>query len=176
VVDVRGTLDPTNMQYYQLSYGQGINPSQWIQIGQQQTTFQRGATLGQWDTAGLSGLYNISLTVVRSDSSRESRTVQVTVDNTPPPIRLSAGEPGKVYRWPTDQQVSLTAEVQDDYSINRVEFFHNGQRLGADESWPYGFDWNITRTGTETFSAVAIDAVGNQSNAEITVDITRAGS
>jgi membrane carboxypeptidase/penicillin-binding protein PbpC len=174
VVDVRGTLDPTNMQYYQLSYGQGINPSQWLQIGEQQTTFQRGATLGQWDTSSLSGLYNILLTVVRNDNSRESRTVQVTVDNTRPTISLSAGEPGQVYRWPTDQKISLTAEVQDDYSISRVEFFHNGQRLGADESWPYGFDWNITRTGTETFSAVAFDAVGNQSNAEIMVEITRA--
>ncbi|HEX2907058.1 MAG TPA: Ig-like domain-containing protein, partial [Phototrophicaceae bacterium] len=175
VVDVRGTLDPANMQYYQLSYGEGPNPAQWLQIGERQTVFQRGATLGQWDTSGLSsGLYNLLLTVVRTDNTLESKSVQVTVDNTPPTITLAAGEPGYIYRWPTDRAVTLTAEVQDDYSISRVEFYHNGQRLGDDESWPYGFDWDITRTGTETFSAVAIDAVGNQTNSEITVEITRA--
>ncbi|MBI5671053.1 MAG: transglycosylase domain-containing protein [Chloroflexi bacterium] len=178
VVDIRGTLDPTNMQYYQLAYGEGPNPSQWIQIGEQQTTFQRGASLGTWDTSGLpSGLYNILLTVVRADNTRETAPVQVTVDNTPPTISLSAGEPGKVYRWPQDTQVTLAAEVQDDYSVSRVEFYHNGQQLGADESWPYGFTWDITRTGTETFSAVAIDAVGNSASADLTVEITRgAGS
>lgn len=175
VVDIRGTLDPTNMQYYQLAYGEGPNPAQWIQIGERQTTFQRGASLGRWDTLGLpSGLYNILLTVVRGDNSRETAPVQVTVDNTPPTISLSAGEPGKVYRWPQDTQVTLTAEVQDDYSVSRVEFYHNGQQLGADESWPYGFAWNITRTGTETFSAIAVDAVGNTASADITVEISRA--
>ncbi len=174
MVDVRGTLDPTNMQYYYLSYGQGLNPSAWVQIGEQQTAFQRGASLGAWDTSGLSGLYNVLLTVVMNDNSREVARVQVTVDNTPPTISLSAGEAGQVYRWPTDSVVALTADVADDYSISRVEFFHNGQRLGADESWPYGFEWNITRTGIETFSAVAVDAVGNQSGAEITVEIVRA--
>lgn len=175
VVDIRGTLDPTNMQYFQLAYGQGPNPSEWIQIGERQTEFRRGATLGQWNTAGLSGLYNILLTVALNDNSRESRSVLVTVDNTPPTVSLAAGEPGQIFQWPGDQIVPLAAEVQDDYSVARVEFYHNGQLLGADETWPYGFEWKITRTGTERFAAAAYDVVGNRADVEITVEVVRSG-
>jgi hypothetical protein len=115
------------------------------------------------------------LTVQRNDNTAETKTVQVTVDNTPPTITLGAGEPGKIYKLPGDTVVSLNADVQDTYSINRVEFYQNGQFLGSDTQWPYGFDWNITQTGTQIFSAVAFDAVGNQANSEVTVDITRGG-
>jgi hypothetical protein len=174
-VDIRGTLDPANMQFFQLSYGQGPNPSEWFTIGGQQTEFRPGSTLGSWDTTNLNGLYNILLTVQRSDNTAETKTVQVTVDNTPPTITLSAGEPGRVYSLPGDTVINLEAEVQDTYSIDRVEFFHNGQFLGSDTQWPYGFEWDITRTGTEVFSAVAIDAVGNQANSEIIVEIRRGG-
>ncbi len=173
VVDVRGSLDPANMQYFTLAYGQGPNPTSWIQIGERQTVFNPGTSLGRWETGGLNGLYNILLTVVRNDNTVETKTVQVTVDNTPPTISLSAGEPGRVYRLPGDTTIPLVADVQDGYAINRVEFFQNGQLLGSDTEYPFGFDWNITRTGTEIFSAVAFDAVGNQSNAEITVEIAR---
>ena len=174
VVDVRGSLDPSNMQFFQLAYGQGPNPGQWFQIGDRQTEFRPGSTLGSWDTTGLTdGLYNLQLIVQRNDNQVETKTVQVTVDNTPPTISLSAGEPGRVYRLPGDTVVSLTADVSDTYTVDRVEFYHNGQLLGSDTDYPYGFDWDITQTGTETFSAVAFDTVGNQSNAEITVDITR---
>lgn len=174
-VDVRGTLDPANMQFFQLSYGQGPNPTEWFQIGERQTEFRPGSTLGTWDTTGLNGLYNILLTVQRNDNTAETKTVQVTVDNIPPTITLNAGEPGKIYKLPGDTVVSLSADVQDTYSIDRVEFYQNGQLLGSDTQWPYGFDWNITQTGTQTFSAVAFDAVGNQANSEVSVEITRGG-
>jgi len=174
-VDIRGTLDPANMQLFQLSYGQGPNPSEWFTIGGQQTEFRPGSTLGTWNTEGLNGLYNILLTVQRTDNTAETKTVQVTVDNTPPTITLRAGEPGRIYNLPGDSLISLEADVQDTYSIDRVEFFRNGQFLGSDTQWPYGFDWDITQTGTEVFSAVAIDAVGNQANSEVTVEIRRGG-
>jgi membrane carboxypeptidase/penicillin-binding protein len=173
VVDIRGSLDE-NMQYYTLSYGQGLNPTQWFQIGDQRTTFAPGSTLGTWDTSGLDGLYNLQLTVVLNDNSRDTDIVAVTIDNAPPVIALSAGDPGQVFRFPADDVIPLVAEVQDNLAIARVEFYHNGQLLGVDAEWPYGFDWDITRTGVEIFTAVAFDQVGNQASSEITVEITRA--
>jgi hypothetical protein len=172
-VDIRGTLDPAGMQFYQLAYGQGQNPTEWIQIGQRQTSFVGGALLGQWDTSGLNGLYNILLTVVRDDNKVDTATVQVTIDNTPPAIQLNAGVPGQVFTFPADQAVTLEAVVQDDYAIERVEFYHNGQLLGIDRDFPFGFSWDITQTGTELFAAVAFDAVGNQANSSVEVTITR---
>jgi membrane peptidoglycan carboxypeptidase len=175
VVDIRGSLVPNDMQFYTLSYGQGLNPTEWIQIGEQQTAFTRGSTLGTWDTSGLDGLYNLQLRVVLNDNSVDTDIVPVTIDNASPVVTLIAGAPGQVFRFPVDSVIPLVAEVQDNLAIARVEFYHNGQLLGVDAEWPYGFDWDITQTGSETFTAVAFDAVGNQSSGEIAVEITRAG-
>ena len=177
VVDIRGSMDDSNMQYYQLAYGQGLNPEQWIQIGGQQRVFTRGASLGTWDTTGLDGLYSLRLTVVINDNSLETDVRQVTVDNQPPIVTLSAGDVAQtVFRWPTDRTITLNAEVVDNLAIDLVEFYYNGQFIGTDEEWPYGFEWEITRVGTETFSAVAFDAVGNQANTDLTVEVVRAES
>ncbi len=173
-VDIRGSLDPTNMQFYQLAYGQGLNPAQWIQIGPQQTDYTRGASLGLWDTSGLDGLYSLRLTVVLNDNTLETDVRQVTVDNQPPVVTLTTSQP--VYRWPNDQVISLDAEVADNLAIERVEFYYNGEFIGTDAEWPYGFEWDITRVGVERFGVVAFDAVGNQANAEITIEVVRGAS
>jgi hypothetical protein len=143
-------------------------------IGDPQTSYTRGASLGKWDTTVLTGgLYNILLTVVGKDGSAETATVQVIVDNVPPAITLTAGETGKIYLWPQENTIPLEATASDDYSISRVEFYHNGEFLGADTQAPYGFDWDIDGAGSETFTAAAFDAVGNQSSSTLTVEIRR---
>jgi membrane peptidoglycan carboxypeptidase len=174
-VDVRGSIIPDHLQFYQLAYGQGLNPSQWTDIGGPQTTFTRGDSLATWDTTGLDGLYNLRLTVVTDDNSIETRVTQVTVDNLAPTLSLSAGESGKIFRWPGDTVIPLTADVLDNLAIAHVEFYHNGQYVGRDEEWPYGFEWETTGVGTESFSATAFDAVGNSSSADLTVEVVRAG-
>lgn len=176
VVDVRGSMDTSEMIYYQLSYGQGTNPDRWIDITGQRESFTPGTSIGQWDTAGLEGTYIIRLTVVMEDGSLETGTSQVIVDNIPPTIILTAGEPGQSFRWPEDQTIPIRAEVVDNIRIDRVEFYHNGQLIGVDTNHPYGYDHPINRTGTEIFTAVVFDAVGNSSEAEITVEVTRSGS
>jgi membrane peptidoglycan carboxypeptidase len=173
VVDIRGTLDPADLQYFQLAYGAGPSPTSFIQIGEPQTRFNRGASIGLWDTGGLSGLYTLVLRVVRNDNTADSALTQVIIDNTPPTIVLDAGEPGRIYRWPAESSLTLTATTSDDYTLDRVEFYHNGQYLGSDTEAPYGFTWEIEHAGTETFAAVAFDAVGNQSNSEAQVEIVR---
>lgn len=173
MVDIRGTLRPEDMRYFQLSYGEGASPGGYLQIGPQQTTFTAGASLGTWDTTGLSGLYTLLLTVVHQDNSAESATVQVIVDNTPPTITLSAGEPGKIYRWPSESSLNLSANVGDDYQVQRVEFYRDGEFLQTDTENPYEYVYTLTETGTFTFTAVAFDAVGNQTSSSTTVEVTR---
>ncbi|MBI1281457.1 MAG: hypothetical protein GC179_25240 [Anaerolineaceae bacterium] len=172
-VDIRGTLKPEDMKYFQLSYGEGASPSGYLQIGNQQTSFTAGSSLGTWDTTGLSGLYTLLLTVVHRDNSAESATVQVIVDNTPPVISLSAGEAGKIYRFPQESSINLSANVSDDYQVQRVEFYKDGEFLGTDTDNPYDYTYTLTGTGTFTFTAVAFDAVGNQTSSSISVEVTR---
>lgn len=174
VVDVRGSLEAGDLSFYQLAYGRGLNPDRWIDIGGPQTSFSQGASLGQWDTTGLDGIYNLRLTVVDSNQTIETRVVQVTVDNVPPTVTLNAGEPGQVYRWPGDTEIPLTAEVQDNLAITRVEFYRNGDFIGSDAEWPYTMQWPTEGVGVETFTATAFDAVGNNSTADLSVEIVRA--
>lgn len=175
-VRIEGTLNATNMRFYQLSYGQGLNPREWINLSEPVTNYRPGDALGVWDTAGLDGLYSLRLVLTRDDNTVESDVRLVTVDNIPPTVTLNSAEPGKVYRFPGDETVQVVAEAVDNLRVERVDFYANGQFLGSDPSWPFSFDWRIDRPGTQTFTAIVFDSVGNQAQAEWTVDVLRSGA
>jgi membrane carboxypeptidase/penicillin-binding protein PbpC len=176
VVEIRGTVDVANMESYQLSYGQSLDPQQWFSISDPQTAYTPGGLLGTWNTAGLDGVYTLRLTVRLRDSQVEESTVFVTVDNQPPTVTLGAGvdDAGnpRVYRFPGDVAVTLEADVLDN-AIDRVEFYANGEFLSVDNEWPFSADWQITRAGAQIFTAVAFDTAGNSQSADLLVDIAR---
>lgn len=177
IVDVRGSLDATGMQFFQLVYSPWESPGQLVAITAEQTNYVPGTSLGMWDTTGLNGLYNLQLQVVYQDNTRQSQTIQVTVDNDPPTITLTAGEEGQVFRWGQDTVIPIRAIVQDNLLIDRVVFYHNGQEYGIRDDCHItpecGIDWQIIRAGTETFTAVIYDSVGNSAQAEIVVEVVR---
>ena len=179
LVDIRGSINDDGMQYYQVVYGEGFAPSEFVDITGRITQYTLGASLGQWDTTGLDGLYSLQIRVVYEDTRLEtSNTIQVTVDNIPPTITLTTSELDATYTWGVDQVIPIRAIVQDNILINNVVFYHNGQYFGErndchllpDEC---GFDFEITRPGVEVFLAIITDAVGNSAEAEITVEIVR---
>ena len=176
VVEVRGSLDAENLQYYQLAYGEGLNPTEWIAITQQETSYTPGQVLGRWDTTTLNGLYNLRLLAVLKDNSLDPYIIQVTVDNTPPILTLSAGENGQAFTFLGDQMIPLTVVAQDDIAIDRVEFYANGEFIGIDDTFPFGYDHPITRVASETFKAVVFDAAGNAAEATLQVEVTRGGT
>jgi membrane peptidoglycan carboxypeptidase len=173
-VDLRGAIETDEpFVSYQLAYGQGLNPTEWFEIGEAQTTWQAGTSLGLWDTTGLDGIYTLQLAVTLPDNSRDTDFVQVTVDNIAPVISMQAGEPGQVFRFPSDSTIPIAVTVTDNLAIDRVEFYHNGSLLGVDREWPYGFEFDITRSGAESFRAVVFDQVGNTSETTMNIDILR---
>ncbi len=173
-VEIRGALDLPDLQYYQLSYGQGLDPSSWIDITGQETDYSQDAPLGTWNTSGLDGLYTILLVAVAADNSYESEAIQVTVDNIAPQITLTATPPEGGYSIGSD--FVLIAEAVDNLAVARVEFFRDGAPLGADEVYPFGLEWRVERAGDEVFSATVYDQVGNSASAEITITVERAGA
>ena len=174
VVDVRGNIDTAQIDFYQLRYGEGIRPPQRLDIGEPQSTFTPGSSIGQWDTSGLDGFYTLELFVQYLDGTTESAFVQVTVDNQPPTIELLVGTTGEtLFRFPQQTSIPITAEVADNLAIDRVEFYHNGVLLGIDNEWPYSFNFPIERTGIEIFSANVYDQVGNESRTEVEIEVIR---
>lgn len=175
-VDIRATMDTNNMRYYQLSYGANIDPKEWFEIGEQQTEFIEGTSLGIWDTSALDGVYTLRLTVVFEDNSIDSDIVLTTVDNIPPSVTLTTLDGQTTYRWPTTTQISIEADVSDNLTIDRVEFYLNGQLLGSDKEWPFALDYDLQGIGENTFTAVAFDQVGNSSTAELLIEVFRSAN
>ncbi|MFZ4815675.1 MAG: penicillin-binding protein [Phototrophicaceae bacterium] len=175
-VPIVASLDAAALQYWQLAYGAGPNPSAWIDITGQRTDYTPGQALTTWDTSGLDGLYNLRLTAVLQDNSLDPYLVQVTVDNTAPTVSLQAGDVGQVFTFLGNDDIPIAATVQDNVAIARVEFYANGQFVGTDETFPFGYNHPITRVGVETFDAVAYDRADNAGNAQIVIDVARGGT
>ncbi len=65
--------------YYRVQVGKGLNPQEWVQLGEDTYTPVDGGLLAEWDTTGLSGLYAVQLIVVRNDQIVDTAVIQVTV-------------------------------------------------------------------------------------------------
>ncbi|MCB9098160.1 MAG: transglycosylase domain-containing protein [Anaerolineales bacterium] len=149
VITGNATLD--NFQLYRLEYGQGLNPSEWKQLGGDNTSPVEGAPLATWDTkAEEEGLYTLQLTVVRGDQSLERRSVQVTVDNTPPTVNLINPEPDTVYEANANallnDWVNFQVDANDNFSMSRVEYYIDNAKVGESTVAPFTFRWNVDIT------------------------------
>jgi membrane carboxypeptidase/penicillin-binding protein len=79
VVKIIGTASGEDFSHYRIQVGRGLNPQEWIQLGDRFTTPVESGVLVEWDTRGLSGLYAIQLQVVRSDQRIDTAVIQVTI-------------------------------------------------------------------------------------------------
>ncbi|MCC7187934.1 MAG: transglycosylase domain-containing protein [Anaerolineales bacterium] len=75
---INGTAAGADFASYRVLVGQGLNPQEWIQIGEGDAPVTNGL-LAEWNTAGLSGLYAVQLQVIRSDQRVDTAIIQVTV-------------------------------------------------------------------------------------------------
>lgn len=159
VVNVRGTANPAGLEYYRLQYGRGLNPTRWVQIGSDRQQAVTSSTLGEWDTAGLEGLFSVQLVVVYGEGQVSTDAVQVTVDNTPPQVSLILPEAG-IQIQPPDGLLVIEAAVADDLGVARVEFLVDGQMVGYASSPPYSLRW-AALAGEHTVLIRATDHAGN---------------
>lgn len=173
-VDIRGLIDTSGMKSFQLRYGQGLRPSNWVSIGDPQTQFAEGKSLGIWHTDGLDGTYTLQLSVTYDNGSIALGAVNVTVDNNPPVINLKAGDDAQeIVRWPSQSSLKLIAEVDDNLALNRVEFYSNGNLIADVKEAPFEYNVSIDGIGTNTYTATVFDEAGNQASSQIQVEVIR---
>ncbi len=152
IITGNATLD--GFQLYRIEYGKGLNPTEWRQLGGDYSSPVEGGPLAFWDTnAEEEGLYTLQLTVVRGDQSLERRSLQVTVDNTPPRIELLNPEPDSTYeRDPNpllNDWINIQADAVDNFSLNRIEYFIDDEKIGESTVAPYTLRWNVVLTETQ---------------------------
>lgn len=165
-IPIRGTAAGDGFDVYRLRYGQGLNPRAWVQVGADGERPLREATLGRWDTGGLDGLFTLQLMVVRDDGTVKTAYIPVTVDNTPPEIRLVLPTPGSRFTWPDSREILIQAEVSDASGIVQVEFQVDGRTVGTSASEPWSFRWPLGLAGDHKVSARAVDRAGNVTDSE----------
>ena len=166
-VEIAAIVSRAGAQSWQLEYGAEVNPERWFKIGERRTLDAGGEIATTWETALFSGIYTLRLSVTFADGSVETDTRLLTFDNTPPAVKLITSERAENNRFPSQRVVSLRADVSDNLTIDRVEFFHDGEKMGEDRVWPYGYEYELEGAGEYVFSAIVYDQVGNRAASEL---------
>ncbi|MEJ2148901.1 MAG: Ig-like domain-containing protein [Chloroflexota bacterium] len=172
-ITIHGNARDPNFQYYRLDYGEGLNPDNWTQIGQNSYTSRYDDDLGIWDTRPLDGLYSLQLAIVQGSNALNEFTIQVTVDNIPPSIELGYPQDGQQYTF-ADEFVTMQPFVSDNISMDRVEFYVDEQLIATSTVAPFNERWIINEAGTHTIQLRAYDTAGNTAASDrITIEVLR---
>ncbi|MCY3834730.1 MAG: penicillin-binding protein [Chloroflexi bacterium] len=170
-VDIIASIQRPGAQSWQLEYGADVNPDRWFTVGEPRAIDASGTIAETWETALFSGMYTVRLSVTFADGSRETDTKLLTFDNTPPSVKLRTSEPPAEIRYPSQQHLSLAADVSDNLTLDRVEFYHGDALLGVDRDWPYAYEYSLEGAGEITFTALAFDKVGNRAASELALTV-----
>jgi hypothetical protein len=147
LVEIRGNAR-NNVRFWKLDYGQGLDPGEWVQIGGDNGYEVHNDLMALWDVAELDGLYTLRLTAVGHDDSIRQDVLQVTVDNTPPSIKLSHPEDGMTFVKEDDEWINIQVTAGDNVSMAGVDFFLDGKELGRSTVSPYNKSWTIVMSDT----------------------------
>lgn len=155
-IEVRGNAQLDGFANYRVEYGSGITPDWYATIGSGSTPISGGA-LAYWNTYGLSGVYTLRVVVTRTDGSVKVGSFQVTVDNVSPTVAIEAPFEGDEYKTTDsestvaedDEWISITANANDDWAMDRVEFLLDGKDIGASRVPPFSLRWDLEIFGKE---------------------------
>lgn len=164
-VVISGTAAGEEFRFYQVQVGQGLNPQTWLQVGQDGAAPVEGGELARWDTQGIEGLYSVRLLVVRSNQSAETAAIQVTVDNTPPAVRVPYPLNDQEFAYPAERAITFQAEANDALGLRRIVWLVDGRQVGESLAPPYAFTWTASR-GEHTLQVKAYDLAGNEGVSE----------
>jgi len=158
-----------NVAFYRLVFGEGMNPTQWLQIGPDHGNEVDHNVLEFFDTTSLNdGVYTLQLQVVGHDQQLRQASIQLTVDNTPPEVDLTYPPEGSEYEYGFDEWVNINAEVKDNYAVARVEFYQDNSEepFSIRTVPPFNVNWTLQAPGTYQFHVVVYDAAGNKTETE----------
>jgi hypothetical protein len=167
-VEIRGNAKGGNWTAYKISFGSGLDvpPDKWQQIGPDHPDQVDNNLLENWNLAGIApGMYSLKVSRIENDGKVTDSIIQVTVDNTPPAVRLIQPREGEGFGASTDEWVDVNAQVQDDNTISKVEFFTSADPANpftVKTVAPFNVKWTIRAGGAVEFWAVAYDGAGNR--------------
>ena len=165
-VAIQGSAAGDDFSSYRIQVGQGLDPQEWLQVGQDITTPVDNGELSTWDTGDLNGLYAVQLQVVREDRRMDSAIIQVTVDNQPPSLLVRYPVEGQEVALSGAGMVTFQLDLQDNVGIQVAEIYVDDALVGKLTQTPFAFPWK-GKSGAHVLHVVAYDRAGNSSQADI---------
>ncbi len=170
-VIIRGNARGGNFRAYKIEVASETKPNEWIPIGGEHGNQVSNGDLETWDTAGFDGLYTLRLTVLGHDGGVQTNEVRVVVDNAPPKVEIIHPKDGDHYVMEDDEMVSITANAEDTWEMDRVEFYLDGTKLGESTVAPYSIRWTIVMSDVLPVFGPPITAMRPVTNPDGTVSL-----
>lgn len=170
-VQITGNARSGDFRAYKLDIAAAATPDDWRQIGPEHGEQVSNGPLEFWDTTGFDGLYTLRLVVIENSGNVVTYESPVVVDNAPPTVEIVHPGPDEKYEMETDEFVSITADAQDAWEMDRVEFYLDEQNLGESTVAPYSLRWTITMSNTVPRLGDTIIATRVITNADGTISL-----
>lgn len=142
-VVIKGNARGGNFRAYKVEVAAEAKSNEWIPIGGEHGNQVSNGDLETWDTTGFEGLYTLRLVVLGNDGSTQVNEFRVVVDNTPPKVEIVHPQDRGQYIMEDDELVSITADAQDAWEMDRVEFYLDSVKIGESTVAPYSIRWTI---------------------------------
>ncbi len=162
-VSITGTAAGEGFSRYRIQIGQGLNPTSWLQVGDDSLKPIHNAELLKWETQELSGLYTLQLLVERTDRTVHTSTIQVSIDNQAPEVAILYPQAGQVIDLST---ITIQTELEDDLRLAFVRILVDDRLIAQLDQSPFTAIWQ-TQTGDHLLTVEATDQAGNLSTASI---------
>jgi membrane peptidoglycan carboxypeptidase len=161
VVRVRGYVAIDDLDFYRLQVGKGLNPLNWIQLGEDRSLPVRGGILAEWDTSELEGLYTLQLVAVQDEGQVRNALVHVTIDNEPPTGEVVFPQEGQLFTGTSTDELAVQVDAQDEFGLNRVVFYIDDNEVAELSAEPFSFRWPMQSSGKHEVYAELYDLAGN---------------
>jgi membrane carboxypeptidase/penicillin-binding protein len=162
-VIVSGQASIEGFANYRLQYGEGLNPTRWVQIGDEVNTRVESGRLARWDTSDLDGLYTLQLIVVDEEGQITTSAINITIDNQPPDLVVILPEEGQRIDSSQSDGIVLQVNVEDDYGVASVSFYIDDRLLSTLSNPPFSTRWREGQPGEHRLEVEAVDLAGNHS-------------
>ena len=171
-VEIVGSAMGEGFEFYRVQVGEGLNPSQWLQVGTDGIEPVTSAPLAIWNTGEASGLYAVQLVVVYEDQRVETATIQVTIDNTAPEVTILYPTENQTLEYSSERNITFQVQTSDNLGIDRLEFYVDRELISTLTQAPFAVPW-LSPLGEHTLRVLVYDLAGNVSEAEITFEMQR---
>jgi membrane peptidoglycan carboxypeptidase len=143
VVPITGNARAGDFRAYRLEVAPAQDPNRWQPIGAEHGEQISNGALENWDTTGFDGLYTLRLSVMENSGNVLTYDAPLAVDNASPKVRIVHPGKDQLYKMEDDEFVSITADAEDNWEMDRVEFYVDGAKVGESTVAPYGHRWTI---------------------------------